>query len=188
MKTPTLIRAIDQGLSDGHAAVVQIVSTGEALLSRRLADIDPGEWNDVQIDITPREYVLDYLLHSFPTQLHEAFTDGDGNLASRPAYDEDGNVVQCREAVERNQPPRNIVGAFMRQEIAEQMSATARNSAPPALRVGAKGFALKWIDLVADETGNHLGLSLVENTDDSALLHRNGSANIEPCFKAHHGQ
>jgi P-loop containing NTP hydrolase pore-1/C-terminal domain on Strawberry notch homologue len=101
MKTPTLIAAIDQGLADGHAAVVQIVSTGEALLSRRLADIDPGEWNDVQIDITPREYVLDYLLHSFPTQLHESFTDGDGNLASRPAYDEDGNVVQCREAIER---------------------------------------------------------------------------------------
>ena len=101
MKTPTLIAAIDQGLADGHAAVVQIVSTGEALLSRRLADIDPGEWNDVQVDITPREYVLDYLAHSFPTQLHESYTDGDGNLASRPAYDEDGNVVQCREAIER---------------------------------------------------------------------------------------
>jgi hypothetical protein len=101
MKTPTLIAAIEQGLADGHAAVVQIVSTGEALLSRRLADIDPGDWNDVQVDITPREYVLDYLLHSFPTQLHESFTDGDGNLASRPAYDEEGNVVQCREAIER---------------------------------------------------------------------------------------
>ena len=101
MKTPTLIAAIEQGIADGHAAVVQIVSTGEALLSRRLADIDPGEWNDIQVDITPREYVLDYLLHSFPTQLHESFTDGDGNLASRPAYDEDGNVVQCREALER---------------------------------------------------------------------------------------
>ena len=101
MKTPTLIAAIEQGLADGHAAVVQIVSTGEALLSRRLADIDPGEWNDVQVDITPREYVLDYLAHSFPTQLHESFTDGDGNLASRPAYDDDGNVAQCREAIER---------------------------------------------------------------------------------------
>lgn len=100
MKTPTLIGAIEQGLADGHASVVQIVSTGEALLSRRLADIDPGEWNDVQVDITPREYVLDYLLHSFPTQLHESFTDSDGNLASRPAYDEAGNPIQCRESVE----------------------------------------------------------------------------------------
>ena len=101
MKTPTLIRAIEQGLADGHAAVVQIVSTGEALLSRRLAEIDPADWNDIQCDVTPREYVLDYLLHSFPTQLHETYTDGDGNLASRPAYDGDGNVIQCREACQR---------------------------------------------------------------------------------------
>ena len=101
MKTPTLIRAIEQGLTDGHASVVQIVSTGEALLSRRLADIDPGEWNDIQCDVTPREYVLDYLLHSFPTQLHEPFTDGDGNFSSRPAYDADGNAIQCRDALER---------------------------------------------------------------------------------------
>ncbi len=50
---------IEQGIADGHAAVVQIVSTGEALLSRRLAEIDPGEWNDIQCDVTPREYVLD---------------------------------------------------------------------------------------------------------------------------------
>ena len=101
MKTPTLIRAIEQGLADGHAAVVQIVSTGEALLSRRLAEIDPGEWNDISCDVTPREYVLDYLAHSFPVQLHETYTDGDGNLASRPAYDDAGNVIECREACMR---------------------------------------------------------------------------------------
>ncbi|MCH2239939.1 MAG: strawberry notch family protein [Blastomonas sp.] len=101
MKTPTLIRAIEEGLADGHAAVVQIVSTGEALLSRRLAEIDPGEWNDISCDVTPREYVLDYLAHSFPVQLHETYTDGDGNLASRPAYDDAGNVIECRDAVDR---------------------------------------------------------------------------------------
>ena len=39
MKAPTLIRAIEQDLAAGHAAVVQIVSTGEALMERRLAEI-----------------------------------------------------------------------------------------------------------------------------------------------------
>jgi predicted RNA methylase len=58
MKTPTLIRSIDRDLVDGHAAVVQIVSTGEALMERRLAEIPTEEWNDVRVDITPREYVL----------------------------------------------------------------------------------------------------------------------------------
>jgi hypothetical protein len=100
MKTSTLIGAIGRDLDAGHAAVVQIVSTGEALMERRLADIPTEEWNDVQVDITPREYVLDYLAHSFPTQLFEPFTDSEGNLSSRPVF-RDGQPVHCRDAVER---------------------------------------------------------------------------------------
>ncbi len=64
MKTPSLIAAIERDLEAGHAAVIQIVSTGEALMERRLAEIPTEEWGDVQVDITPREYVLDYLAHS----------------------------------------------------------------------------------------------------------------------------
>ena len=58
MKTPTLIRSLERDLEHGHAAVIQIVSTGEALMERRLAEIPTEEWNDVRVDITPREYVL----------------------------------------------------------------------------------------------------------------------------------
>ena len=100
MKTPTLIRSIERDLEDGHAAVIQIVSTGEALLERRLAEIPTEEWNDVRVDITPREYVLDYLAHSFPTQLYEPFTNSEGNLSSRPVY-RDGQPVESREAAAR---------------------------------------------------------------------------------------
>ncbi len=57
MKTPSLIGSIEHDLRDGHAAVIQIVSTGEALMERRLAEIPTEDWNDVQVDITPREYV-----------------------------------------------------------------------------------------------------------------------------------
>ena len=46
-------------------------------------------------------YVLDYLGHSFPTQLFELYSDAEGNVLSRPAVDEDGNPVISREAVER---------------------------------------------------------------------------------------
>jgi hypothetical protein len=100
MKTPALIAAVGRDLQAGHAAVIQIVSTGEALMERRLSEIPTEEWGDVSVDITPREYVLDYLAHGFPTQLFEPFTDGDGNLSSRPFY-RDGQPVQCREAIER---------------------------------------------------------------------------------------
>ena len=100
MKTPTLIAAIDRDLAAGHAAVIQIVSTGEALLERRLADIPTEEWMDIRVDVTPREYVLDYLQHSFPVQLFEPFTDANGNLSSRPVFDK-GQPVLCREALAR---------------------------------------------------------------------------------------
>jgi predicted RNA methylase len=101
MKCPTLIASIARDLEGGHACVLQVVSTNEALLDRRLAEIPTSEWNDLTIDITPREYVLDYLQHSFPTQLFELFSDDEGNICSRPAYDGDGNPVISREAVER---------------------------------------------------------------------------------------
>jgi hypothetical protein len=100
MKAPTLIRSIALDLEQGHAAVIQIVSTGEALMERRLAELPTEEWNDVRVDITPREYVLDYLAHSFPVQLYEPFTDSEGNLSSRPVY-RDGQPVESREAVAR---------------------------------------------------------------------------------------
>jgi hypothetical protein len=101
MKCPTLIKAIERDLEEGHAVVVQVVSTGEALLDRRLAETPAAEWSDIAIDITPREYVLDYLAHSFPTQLFEVFSDDEDNLHSRPVFDPDGNPVLSREAVER---------------------------------------------------------------------------------------
>ena len=58
MKTPTLLRSISADLEVGHAAVIQIVSTGEALMERRLAEIPSEDWNDLNTDLSPREYVL----------------------------------------------------------------------------------------------------------------------------------
>ncbi|WP_446676278.1 strawberry notch-like NTP hydrolase domain-containing protein [Paracoccus yeei] len=100
MKTPTLLRSITADLEAGHSAVIQIVSTGEALMERRLAEIPTEEWGDLKMDLSPREYVLDYLAHSFPVQLYEPFTDSEGNLSSRPVT-RDGQPVESREAVAR---------------------------------------------------------------------------------------
>ncbi len=58
MKTPTLIASIEADLAAGNTAVIQIVSTGEALMERRLSNVPTEEWNDIRVDITPREYVL----------------------------------------------------------------------------------------------------------------------------------
>ncbi|GFE67104.1 strawberry notch-like NTP hydrolase domain-containing protein [Litoreibacter roseus] len=112
MKCPTVIKSIEADLEAGHAAVLQIVSTSEALMERRLAHIPVGDWGDLHVDITPREYVLDYLMHSFPTQLFEPFTDEDGNLKSRPATDADGHPIQSREAAARRDAMIEHLGAL----------------------------------------------------------------------------
>lgn len=135
MKTPTLIGAIEADLAAGHAAVVQIVSTGEALMERRLAEIPTEDWNDIRVDITPREYVLDYLAHSFPVQLYEPFTDSEGNLSSRPVV-RDGQPVECREAARR------------RDALIEKLAALP--PVPGALDQIVQRFGT---DLVAEVTG-----------------------------------
>ena len=101
MKCPSTIGAIEADLAAGRSAVVQLVSTGEALMERRIADVPASEWDDLNIDLTPRDAILSYLMHAFPVQLQEPFTDDGGNLLSRPARDADGNPVICREAEDR---------------------------------------------------------------------------------------
>ena len=101
MKCPSTIRAIEADLDAGRSAVVQLVSTGEALMERRIAEVPASEWDDLNIDLTPRDAILSYLMHAFPVQLQEPFTDDAGNLLSRPASDADGNPVICKEAEDR---------------------------------------------------------------------------------------
>ncbi|BAM86848.1 methylase/helicase [Bradyrhizobium oligotrophicum S58] len=158
MKTPTLIDAIKRDLDAGHAAVIQIVSTGEALMERRLAEIPTEDWGDVQVDITPREYVLDYLTHSFPVQLHEPFTDGEGNLLSRPVY-RDGQPVESREAVAR------------RDRMIEHLAALS--PVPGALDQIVQRFGT---DMVAEVTGR--SRRIVRIRDRMAVETRAASVNL----------
>ncbi|MDE0379377.1 MAG: strawberry notch family protein, partial [Rhodospirillales bacterium] len=112
MKCPSLIRAIEEDLEEGRSAVVQLVSTGEALMERRIAEIPASEWDDLSIDLTPREYVLDFLEHAFPVQLQEPFEDDDGNLMSRPVFDTDNNPVLCQEALAKRDALIQKLGAL----------------------------------------------------------------------------
>jgi predicted RNA methylase len=162
MKTPTLIAAVERDLASGRAAVIQIVSTGEALMERRLSEIPTEEWGDVSVDITPREYVLDYLAHGFPTQLFEPFTDSEGNLSSRPVY-RDGQPVQCREATER------------RDRMIERLAAL-----PPVQGALDQIVQRFGTDLVAEITGRSRRIvrKTADGLDRLAVEARAASANL----------
>jgi predicted RNA methylase len=158
MKTPSLVRSIEGDLDAGHAAVIQIVSTGEALMERRLAEIPTEDWADVQVDITPREYVLDYLAHSFPVQLYEPFTDSEGNLSSRPVY-RDGQPVESRDAVAR------------RDRLIEKLASLS--PVPGALDQIVQRFGA---DMVAEVTGR--SRRIVRKGDRLVVENRAASANL----------
>jgi predicted RNA methylase len=163
MKTTTLIKSIERDLEAGHAAVVQLVSTGEALMERRLADIPSEEWSDLVVDATPRDAILSYLSHSFPTQLFEEYTDNDGNLASRPVL-RDGQPVQCREAVER------------RDRLIEHLASL--DPVPGALDQIVQHFG---VEHVAEVTGRSRRIvAKVDSAGDRRLTveSRAGSANL----------
>lgn len=96
---PTLIRAIEDELALGHSAVVQLVSTSEAMLDRRLAALTPDESANLDIDLSPREQLVDYLTNAFPTRQMAVFRDNSGELRSRPAIGEDGNPLLSQEAI-----------------------------------------------------------------------------------------
>ncbi|AYG70785.1 MULTISPECIES: strawberry notch-like NTP hydrolase domain-containing protein [unclassified Rhizobium] len=165
MKTSALLKATATDLDDGHAAIVQLVSTGAALTERRLAQIPTEEWSDLQVDVTPREYVIDYLMHSFPVQFFEEFSDADGNLSSRPVHDVDGNPVICREAERR------------RDELVETLGSLP--AIPTALDQIVQHFG---ISKVAEITGRSRRIILREDSSSIAryaVQNRPGSANLD---------
>jgi len=99
LKSSTLIKAIEKDLENGYSAIIQVISTDEALLDRRLAEIPPSEWNDINVDVTPREYLFDYLYNAFPVHLHEVYSDENGRQYTRQALDENGNLVLSQSAL-----------------------------------------------------------------------------------------
>lgn len=100
LKAPTLAASIRTDLAEDRSAVVQIVSTNEAVMERRLASIPPEEWNNLSIDLTPREYVLDYLREAFPVTLMEAIEGDDGNVTLVPVMC-DGRPAVSQDALRR---------------------------------------------------------------------------------------
>lgn len=93
MKTLTLIKAMKEDLDNGHSCVVQLVSTGEAILNRRLTDLSEAQKAHLDIDLTPREAVMTYLNQSFPVHQHELIEDENGTCHAQPVRDEYGHPV-----------------------------------------------------------------------------------------------
>ncbi|WP_068086995.1 strawberry notch family protein [Novosphingobium rosa] len=99
MKVPALIEAIEMELAAGHAVLVQLATTGEAILDRRLAALSAEERAQLDVELSPIETMTDYLNNAFPVRQMRVFRGDDGALRAEPMSDGDGNPVLSREAL-----------------------------------------------------------------------------------------
>ncbi|MDC7684393.1 strawberry notch family protein [Asticcacaulis sp. BYS171W] len=99
LKAPTIIRDMEQQVEAGHCCVVQLISTNEASMERRLNEVSPADWNDLNIDLTPRDFVTEYLTNAFPIHAMQEDEDDNGQKTVKPLLDADGRAVVSQEAL-----------------------------------------------------------------------------------------
>lgn len=98
MQMPSVIEQVQRDLAAGHAVVMQLVNTNEAAQARALEGMEEGESLE-ELDLTPREQLIQYVRNSFPVQAFETYFDEDGNQRARPVVDAKGNPVFDKEAI-----------------------------------------------------------------------------------------
>lgn len=136
MKLPTVIKAIEAHLRTEKSAVVQLVTTAEAILDRRLSQMTAEERADPQIELSPTDQIVDYLMRAFPTRQMEVFTDDTGTEYSRPMSHADGS------------PVHNPVAIAARDHLLENLCAL------PPIKSGLDALIEHFgVDKVAEVTG-----------------------------------
>jgi predicted RNA methylase len=109
MKLPSLIPAIRTDLARGESVVIQLVSTSEAMLNRALAALNAEDRANLDIELSPKEFVMSYLTAAFPVRQMKTFVDDTGKTRSEPMSDEDGRPIISQEALEMRD---NLVERF----------------------------------------------------------------------------
>jgi hypothetical protein len=97
MQMPSALKDLKQQLADGHCAVLQLVNTNEAAQERELAKRTEDQELD-DLDLTPKEMLLQLVDHCFPVVQMEEKEDADGNVRMEIVKDSAGNIVFNRAA------------------------------------------------------------------------------------------
>lgn len=94
LQMPTMIEAMKAQLAAGNTVAVTMVNTNEAILDREIAAKGTAEgeseenWLD-DIDLSPKQILLQYIQKSYPTQLYQPVQDDQGNIRWKPVFQED---------------------------------------------------------------------------------------------------
>lgn len=153
MSMPTVIEDMRRELKNGRSCVLQIVNTNEAAADRAIAQVEDNGLSLDDMDLTPTESLVQYLINSFPVQEYEEYTDEKGNKLSRPVMDKDGKPVLSKKAIRQ------------RDELVEQIKQMRVPDGPLEMLFDAFG-----VDQVAEVTGRTR--RVVEKADENGQMHR----------------
>lgn len=160
MKMPSLIKAIEQELALDNAVLVQLASTGEAIMDRRLSELSAQERAMMDIQVSPKETLIDYLKNGFPVRQMRVFRADDGAMRAEPMTDAQGHPVLCRQAI------------AARDELIEELCALP--GIPTALDALIAHFG---IDRVAEITGRSRRI-VTDTTGRQKVERRGARANL----------
>lgn len=101
MQMPSVLEQMERDMADGKALVLQLVNTNEAQQNRSIAKRrDEDETADLEeLDLTPRDVLMQMVEKSFPVTQFEEQEDDSGKKIRVPAKDSEGNPVINRQAV-----------------------------------------------------------------------------------------
>lgn len=107
MQMPSIIADMKAELAKGNSCVLQLVNTDEAAQARQIAqkasEAEEGDNYLEDLDLSPKEILLQYIDNSYPTVLYEPYEDENGNTKFRPVRDAQGNPVNDPVALRRKQ-------------------------------------------------------------------------------------
>jgi hypothetical protein len=111
MQMPAVVEDVKKQIKAGNAIVMQLVNTNEATQNRALSQMaEDASLED--LDMTPRDILMQFIDKSFPVQQYEEYTDEEGNVRSRPVVDSQGNPLLNREAVDMKEDLMNRLGSM----------------------------------------------------------------------------
>lgn len=160
MKMPSLINAIEQELASDNVVLVQLASTGEAIMDRRLSELSAQERATMDVEVSPRETLIDYLKNGFPVRQMRVFRTDDGATRAEPMIDAEGNPVLSRQAI------------AARDELIEELCALP--AIPTALDALIAHFGT---DRVAEITGRSRRI-VTDTTGRQKVERRSARANL----------
>jgi hypothetical protein len=103
MSMPSVIKSIKRDMTAGNSVVIQLVNTNEAALKRSLSKAKDNNEDVEDIDLSPTDILVNYVMEHYPVQQFEEYDyfdeRGIKKKGQRPVLDSEGKPVINPELV-----------------------------------------------------------------------------------------